>query len=243
MSPGTWTLSATAFVTSGRVKVLPQQTLNSARRLDYFLAENSKSTRAFLKALDHPRPINTLEVVEIGHFPDPKRIDEWLQPIRSGRNGAIVSEAGCPGVADPGAALVTRAHELGLRVVPLIGPAAPLLALMASGLNGQRFRFVGYLPRERSACSAAIRALESASATGETQLFIETPYRNLKLFELLLATCAAATRFTVAIDLSTDAEVVGTRPISQWRKAEQPALTGRPCTFALLAHAQSRAPA
>jgi len=243
MNPGTLFLLPTPLGEIAPVEVLPQQTLISARRLDYFLAENSKSTRAFLKALGHPRPINTLDVVQIGHYPDPQRVDEWLQPIRGGRDGAIVSESGCPALADPGAALVARAHDLGLRVVPLIGPAAPVLALMASGLNGQRFRFVGYLPREKSACGAAIRALEIASTTGETQLFIETPYRNVRLFQLLLATCAAATRLTVAIDLSTADEVVGTRSISQWRDAVQPTLAGRPCTFALLADSQGGATA
>ncbi len=241
MTPGTLFLLPTPLGNVAPAQVLPQQTLLCARRLEYFLAENSKSARAFLKALEHPCPINTIDVVEIGHYPDPQRIEEWLRPIRSGRDGAIVSEAGCPGLADPGAALVARAHELGLRVVPLIGPAAPVLTLMASGLNGQRFRFVGYLPRERSACATAIRNLESVSITGETQIFIETPYRNVKLFELLLATCAAATRLTVAIDLSSDSEVVGTRPISQWRHAVQPVLAGRPCTFALLADAQGEA--
>jgi 16S rRNA (cytidine1402-2'-O)-methyltransferase len=241
MNSGTLVLLPTPLGDIAPAEVLPRQTLVFARRIDYFLAENAKAARTFLKALEHPRPINTLDVVQIGHYPDRQRIDEWLQPIRSGRDGAIVAEAGCPGLADPGATLVARAHDLGLRVVPLIGPAAPVLTLMASGLNGQHFRFVGYLPRGKSACAAAIRALEGVSAKGETQLFIETPYRNVKLFQLVLATCAPATRLTVAIDLSTDAEVVGTRPISQWRQAAQPALAGRPCTFALLADSRNQA--
>lgn len=218
-------------------RVLPAGTLAVARRLDYFLAENAKSARAFLKAAGHPRPIAELAIVEIGHRPDPAAIDGWLQPLRAAEpiDCAIVSEAGCPGVADPGADLVARAHALGIGVVPLVGPSSPLLALMASGLNGQCFRFAGYLPQETSACAAEIRALEQRSASGETQLFIETPYRNEKLFELLLAACAPTTRLTVALDLTATDEVVVTRTIAQWRTAPRLELNKKPCIFALSA--------
>src|SRR5262249_18610627 len=147
----------------------------------HFLAENAKSARAFLKSIGHPVAIQELDIVEIGHLPGTARIDDWLRPLGEGRGLALPSEAGCPAVADPGATIVARAHELGLTVHPLVGPSSLLLALMASGLEGQRFRFVGYLPQDESERASAIAALEASSRAGETQLFIETPYRNERL--------------------------------------------------------------
>jgi 16S rRNA (cytidine1402-2'-O)-methyltransferase len=224
---------------------LPEATLGVARSTSYFLAENAKSARAFLKAVGHPQAIASLDVIEIGHAPDPRELDRWLEPLlKQGRDGAIVSEAGCPGVADPGAELVARAHALGIRVRPLVGPSAILLALMGSGLDGQRFRFVGYLPQDRSACAQAIRELEFASAANaETQVFIETPYRNDRLFEGLLSTCDPGTRLLVAVDLTGTQEMVCTRTIAQWRSldpVERPELRRRPCVFALMAATSAR---
>lgn len=222
--------------------VLPLRTIAVARRLDYFLAEDAKTARAFLKAVGHPRPIAELRIVEIGHAPDPARCEDWLRPVAEGIDAAIVSEAGCPGVADPGAELVAHAHALQLRVVPLVGPSALLLALMASGLNGQSFRFVGYLPRDTEALARRLRELEDASRAGETQLFIETPYRNERLFAAALSTCAPDTRLTVAVDLTSPDERIATRTIAQWRAlpaANHPALARRPAVFALLGRARS----
>lgn len=218
--------------------VLPAGTLAVARRLGCFFAESAKSARAFLKAIAHPRPLAELRIVEIGHAPDPARCDTWLRPLLDGVDAAIVSEAGCPGVADPGAQLVAGAHALQLPVVPLVGPSAPLLALMASGLNGQSFRFVGYLPRDARQLALRLRALESASRAGETQLFIETPYRNERLFASALAACASDTRLTLAVDLTAPAACIATRTIAQWRTlpaAQVPALDRHPAVFALLA--------
>jgi 16S rRNA (cytidine1402-2'-O)-methyltransferase len=222
--------------------VLPAGTLAVARRLGCFLAESAKSARAFLKAIAHPRPIAQLRIVEIGHAPDPARCDEWLRPVIDGTDAAIVSEAGCPGVADPGAQLVARAHALQLPVVPLVGPSAPLLALMASGLNGQSFRFVGYLPQDALQLAARLRELENASRAGETQLFIETPYRNERLFAAALAACAPSTHLTLAVDLTAPAARIATRTIAQWRAlpaAQRPALDRHPTVFALLAEPRS----
>lgn len=226
-------------------RVLPAGTLIRARATEHFLAENAKTARAFLKAIGHPRPLAQLPIVEIGHQPDMQRIDEWLAPALAGHDIALLSEAGCPGVADPGAEVVARAHALGLRVQPLVGPSSILLALMAAGMNGQRFCFVGYLPQETAACAAAIRNLERRSADGETQLFIETPYRNEQLLRNLLEHCSGDTRLAIAVDLTTDDERVTSLPIAQWRSlpAEAgPLLQRRPAVFALLA-AQARQPA
>src|SRR5262245_5604344 len=164
---------------AGSVDDLPPRTAAVARNVRHFLAEDAKSARAFLKAIGHVGPIADLSIVEIGHEPPADQFDGWLAPLAAGHDIALVSEAGCPAVADPGAGLVARAHALGHRVVPLVGPSALLLALMAAGLNGQAFRFVGYLPRDETALRTALQALERRSAVeSETQLFIETPYRN-----------------------------------------------------------------
>ena len=218
--------------------VLPGRVLEIARSTRHFLAEDAKSARGFLKAIGHPVAIQEIDIVEIGHEPDAARIDRWLQPLRGGLDLALVSEAGCPAVADPGATIVARAHELGFTVHPLVGPSSLLLALMGSGLEGQRFRFVGYLPRAESECAAAIKALEAASRAGETQLFIETPYRNERLFAALLHHCARETRLSVAVGLTGPAEAIATRTIGSWCKlsaGQLPALRNRPAVFALLA--------
>lgn len=127
---------------------LPEKTVRIARQTEYFLAENAKSARAFLKALGHPKPLADLTVQAIGHKPDSRYFQAWLNPVLQGKDACIVSESGCPGIADPGAALVAQAHSLGINVVPLVGPCSILLTLMGSGLTGQRFRFWGYLPIE-----------------------------------------------------------------------------------------------
>lgn len=243
---GTLFLLPTLVADTAVEDVLPAHTIDVARRLDYFLAEDAKAARAFLKAVGHPRPIRDIDIVEIGHAPDAARIDGWLQPLRErARDAAIVSEAGCPGVADPGATLVARAHELGIAVRPLVGPSSLLLALMASGLEGQRFRFVGYLPQDAAACVQRVRELEQASRAGETQLFIETPYRNEKLFAALLECCAPTTRIGVAVGLTGPDQCMSTRTVAQWRAlapAARPALQRRPAVFLLLADAGSKSP-
>jgi 16S rRNA (cytidine1402-2'-O)-methyltransferase len=179
-----------------------------------------------------------LDIVEIGHAPDAGRIDEWLRPLLQGHDVALVAEAGCPGIADPGATIVARAHELGLQVQPLVGASSILLALMASGLEGQRFRFVGYLPQGQEQCARAIIDLETVSRGGETQIFIETPYRNQRLFENLLRRCSEDTRLTVAVELATPGQFICTRSVAAWRKlegAQRPSLHNRPAVFLLLA--------
>jgi 16S rRNA (cytidine1402-2'-O)-methyltransferase len=206
-----------------------------ACRLDYFLAENAKSARAFLRRAGHPRPMRELAIVEIGHQPDSALIPSWLDPIEAGREGAIVSEAGCPAVADPGAALVAAAHARGIQVRPLVGPSAILLALMASGLNGQQFRFHGYLPIAAAERTASIAAIERTSLRGETQVFIETPYRGAAMFDAVLATCAAATQLAVAIDLTGAHEFTATRSVERWRTGPRPPFDKRPAVFCLLA--------
>ena len=218
--------------------VLPPATLAIAHRLQYFLAESAKTARAFLKSAGHPAPMQALRIIEIGHRPAREAIDGWLAPLRAGEDAAIVSEAGCPGVADPGADIVARAHALGIVVQPLVGPSSLLLALMASGLNGQAFRFVGYLPQEPAALGVRLRELERASRSGETQLWIETPYRNERVLDAVLATCAPDTRLMIATDLTATTESIRTQRVADWKRTvggDRPALHRRPTVFGLLA--------
>lgn len=217
--------------------VLPPPVLKIAREARYVLAENARSARAFLKAAGHPGPIQQVRIVEIGHAPEPAQALEWLDPLRAGQtDAALLSECGCPGIADPGATVVACAYDLGLQVRPLVGPSAVCLALMASGMNGQSFRFHGYLPQEAGALANSLRRLERNAIRGETQIFIETPYRTERLFDAILAHCADSTRLAMALDLGTASETTITRRIGQWRAtpaAERPALHRRLAVFLL----------
>jgi len=211
-------------------QVLPAPTIQTVRALRDFAVENARSARAFLAALGMPCPVRELRIVPIDG--DAAAL---LAPLRAGRSLGVISEAGCPAVADPGQSLVAAAHAAGYRVVPLVGPSSILLALMASGLEGQRFAFRGYLPRDAQARAQRIRAIERASREArETQIFIETPYRNDALLAALLECCAPTTRLCVAVDLTLLGEEIATRSIAQWRRARA-ALGRRPAVFLLLA--------
>ena len=205
-----------------------------------FVAENARTARRFLAACGHPGPIAELGIAVLDEHTRPAEVPALLAPLRQGRPLGLMSEAGVPAVADPGAALVAAAHAEGLRVVPLPGPSSILLALMASGLDGQRFRFAGYLPANSSERAAAIRELEARSAAaGETQIFIETPYRNAALLADLLRTCRAETQLAVAVDLTGSGEEIRCASIAQWRGAHA-APGKRPAIFLLLARAPRR---
>lgn len=215
-------------------ETIPPKTLAVLRNTRYFLAENAKTVRAFLKAAGHPVPISELSVVEIGHEPDATKIKEWLTPLEAGHDVAIVSESGCPGIADPGANIVAYAQEADFTVRPLVGPSSILLALMASGLDGQHFRFLGYLPIKEPQRSEALKNAERQSAKGETQIFIETPYRNNAFLQFLSETLQPTTRITVASDITGEQEFVKTKTAAQWKKADV-GLAKVPTIFAILA--------
>lgn len=228
------------LVSDGKVAdALPAGTLAAMRRIDRFLVEAAKTARAAIKAMGHPKPVSELVIEEIGHDPDPGKIDGWLAPVLADEDAAILSESGCPGVADPGAQIVARAHALGIRVRPLVGPSSILLALMASGLDGQRFRFLGYLPIAEDERRAAIVNLERQSRASETQLFIETPYRNTHMLASLVKTLAPETRVTVATDIMGAGESIRTLHVREWKELDQAARTlpKLPTVFAVLAEA------
>jgi 16S rRNA (cytidine1402-2'-O)-methyltransferase len=215
---------------------LPAATREIACKLEHFAVENAKTARASLKGLGHPRPIRELFINELPQKLDDEELKTLLAPIFAGHDLGLMSEAGCPAVADPGALLVRHAHTHGIKVRPLVGPSSLLLALMASGLDGQRFAFHGYLPARDPERSKAIQVLEKDSARlKQTQLCIETPYRNTALFHALLNTCQPNSRLCVASDLSLNSETIQTASISQWRKLPAPMLDKRPTVFLLLA--------
>jgi 16S rRNA (cytidine1402-2'-O)-methyltransferase len=206
------------------------------RSLRTFVAESAKSARQFLKAIDYPHPLNQTPIEELNEHTPRQRIAHLLQPVRDGCDLGLLSDAGCPAVADPGSALVALAHAEALRVVPLVGPSSLLLALMASGLEGQRFCFHGYLPVERAARADSIRKLEHDSRTQRcAQLVIETPYRNNRLLEAMTQVCQPDTRLCVAADLTLDTEFIRTLRIAQWR-GQPPDLDKRPAVFVLQAN-------
>jgi 16S rRNA (cytidine1402-2'-O)-methyltransferase len=216
--------------------VLPLHTLESARSILHWVVETPKAARAFLKSLGMPRPIAELSITALGEAPQPARLAELLAPARAGNDVGVLSDAGCPGVADPGAVLVAAAHAEGLRVVPLVGPSALLLALMAAGMNGQRFAFHGYLPVPAEARMSALRALEIESRSmGRTQIFIETPYRNVAMLQSLSATLRPNTRLCVACDLTLSTESVVSLPVSSWRGREFSQYARRPAIFLIQA--------
>ena len=214
---------------------LPVSALQKVRTLESFVVENQKSARAFLSAVKMPRPLQKLSLATLDEHTTPDQISSLLDPLREGRSLGLLSEAGCPAIADPGAALIDAAHREGFRVAPLVGPSSLILALMASGLEGQRFAFCGYLPREKDEREKRIRELEKRSrGEKETQIFIETPYRNEVLLGSLLAICNPGTRVCVAADLTLPTESIKTKTIAEWKK--HPAALGkRPAVFLLYA--------
>ena len=207
---------------------LPESSIRIVRSLRDFAVENAKSARAFLGGLG--LAVRDLNIVVIN-----ENVSTLLKPLREGRSLGLLSEAGCPAIADPGAALVEAAHREGFRVVPLVGPSSIVLALMASGLEGQRFAFCGYLPREEISRKKEIQKLERRSRQEkETEIFIETPYRNDAMLLSLLETCDENTRICVAADLTLPTESIVTKSVKQWRRAGT-AIGRRPAVFLLLA--------
>jgi 16S rRNA (cytidine1402-2'-O)-methyltransferase len=215
--------------------VIPGAVLDRARSLDDFIAEDPKSARAFLKRIGTTRPLQGIRIARLDHNTRASEIAALLEPVLAGRDAGLLSEAGLPAVADPGAKLVRIAHERGVRVVPLSGPSSILLALCASGLEGQRFAFHGYLPVAEAELVTTVKELERHSRRlGQTQIFIETPYRNERTLGVVLRALASDTLVGVATDLTLASESVRTQTVAAWRK-QPPRLRGRPTVFLFLA--------
>jgi 16S rRNA (cytidine1402-2'-O)-methyltransferase len=224
--------------------ILPEQVQDIASKLEYFVAENAKTARAFLKlvAIDHPlaRPLQEIQIAELNVNTPPQALAALLAPLLEGRDAGLVSEAGVPAVADPGADLVRLAHQHGVSVRPLVGPSSLLLAVMASGLNGQSFAFNGYLPTDAGQRTKRIQQLEQRSRSEkQTQLLIETPYRNGAMLEALVAACQPGTLVCVATDLSLPTETVRTQTAAKWKaqlaSGKTPDFHKKPTVFLFLA--------
>ncbi|MCR4922378.1 MAG: SAM-dependent methyltransferase [Bacteroidaceae bacterium] len=213
-------------------RVLPSWNAGVVRDLRYFVVEDVRSARRFLRQMDRTFPIDDCIFSEMGKHADESRFGEYLRPLAQGHSIGLISEAGCPAVADPGALLVAIAQRRGYSVVPLVGPCSMILAVMSSGLNGQSFAFNGYLPVEPDERARRLKALESrAYSEGQTQFFIETPYRNRKMFDALLQHLRPQTRLCIAAGLTTSDEWIRTHTIQEWRTHQLPDLSKIPAIF------------
>jgi 16S rRNA (cytidine1402-2'-O)-methyltransferase len=238
------TLGPTEAAPRALSHVLPEQVQDIASKLDYFVAENAKTARAFLKLvnIDHPlaRPLQEIDIAELNVNTPAAALTALLAPLLDGRDAGLVSEAGVPAVADPGADLVRLAHQHGIAVRPLVGPSSLLLSVMASGLNGQSFAFNGYLPTDAAQRAKRIAQLEQRSRSEkQTQLLIETPYRNGAMLEALVASCQPGTLICVATDLSLPTETVRTQTAAKWKAelagGKAPDFHKKPTVFLFLA--------
>ncbi len=212
--------------------VLPEYNRMVMAGLDYFIVENVRTARRFLSAAKIGRPIEELEFAECNEHTTALDIEPLLGPVLEGRSAGIISEAGLPGVADPGADVVAAAQRRGIEVVPLVGPSSLMMALMASGQNGQSFAFNGYLPIKPAERAKALRHFERrALSEGQSQIFIEAPYRNEKLFSDMLSVLSGTTRLTVGVDITSPSQCIRTLTVEQWRKGPMPDMHKRPTIF------------
>ena len=211
--------------------VLPQTIKRSIDFIDHFIVENEKTARRFIKSVQPDKKQSELKLSLLNKHTETSEHYKMLEPLLNGLNVGLMSEAGCPGVADPGAVIVKLAHDKGIQVVPLVGPSSILLAIMASGMNGQSFAFNGYLPIDNNEKKAAIKQFEKLSQEkNQSQLFIETPYRNNKLFEDLVNILQPNTHLCIACDITLPTEFIKTKTIKEWKKNKVD-LHKRPCIF------------
>jgi len=219
----------------GATHTIPQYVIEKLHEIDVFVAERAKTARRFIKSTQPTRPISVLTVHELGKYTDVSEWRQFLDAAQEGKDIGLLSEAGCPGVADPGAEIVKLAYEKGMEVVPFVGPSSILLALMASGMNGQQFCFHGYLSPKKPQLIQDLKRLEQSSQRfRQTQIFIETPYRNQALVETAIQTLSPNTQFCIACDLTASTEWIKTQTIVTWKKDKLPNLHKRPAIFLLL---------
>ena len=217
-------------------QVLPAYNKDVILSIKHFIVEEVRTARRFLKQVDHNINIDELTFYPMGKHADVALFSKYLEPLRKGENIGVISEAGCPAVADPGADVVAIAQREGLRVVPLVGPSSILLAVMGSGFNGQSFAFHGYLPINPSERAKRLKQLESRSASEhQTQLFIETPYRNHKIIADILSACNPRTRLCIASGLTTEQEYIRSCTVKEWKQVSPPNLNKIPTIFAIYA--------
>ncbi len=213
--------------------VIPMKINELINLIDEYIVENEKTARHYLKKIGIKKSLNDIILHPLNHHTDGKTILNYLDAIESGKNIGLISEAGCPAIADPGESIVRLAHKKNIQVIPLVGPSSILLALMSSGMNGQNFTFNGYLPKERGERISKIKELERlVNQKNQTQLFIETPYRNMHLIEDVLSSCDSNTLLCIACDLTLPSEYIKTKSIAAWKK-NIPDIAKRPAIFIL----------
>jgi 16S rRNA (cytidine1402-2'-O)-methyltransferase len=212
--------------------VIPEKAIETARRLRYFVVEDIRSARRFLRLIDKRFPIDSTVFYELSEHTEVSDISNFLEPVINGSDIGLMSEAGLPGIADPGAALISLAHRKKITVIPLAGPSSIILALISSGLNGQNFSFNGYLPVKPAERAAKLKEIERKAHEGYAQIFMETPYRNQKMLDTILATCNNDTLLCVAADITLPGESIRTMRISEWKK-DIPDVKNRLVVFAL----------
>ncbi len=219
---------------SGTDLTIPRGTRDITLLLRLFAVEDVRTARRWLRSLDSTFPIDETHFFPLGKHSDLAGLGDFFKRVSGGSDAGVMSEAGMPGLADPGNIVAAEAHRRGVRVVPLTGPSSVMLALVASGLNGQSFSFHGYLPVDTSGRRMAIKDLEKLSTGGRTQIFIETPFRNGKMIDDLLSVCQPSTRLCIAADISLDTEFIRTLTVAEWRR-QVPLIDKRPAVFLLLA--------
>lgn len=214
--------------------VLPAINIDIIRKIKHFIVEDVRTARRFLKKVDSNINIDELQFYTLNKHTSPNELSSYLKPLEKGFDMGVISEAGCPAIADPGAEVVKMAQTKNLKVVPLVGPSSILLGLMASGFNGQSFAFVGYLPIQGNERTQRIKQLEKRAKTeNQSQIFIETPYRNQKLLSEILSTCQGNTKLCIACDITLESEYIKTKSINEWKKSALPDLNKRPSIFIL----------
>lgn len=215
--------------------VLPRRNQEVIHSIKHYVVENLRSARRFLSSAEIGTPIDELHFSELNHHTEPHEIGGFIKPLLDGHDMGMISEAGVPGVADPGAELAALCHRNDIKVVPLVGPSSILMALMASGMNGQSFAFNGYVPINKNDRIRAIKHFERrAKSENQTQIFIEAPYRNRRLFEDIISECLPKTLLCVAIDITSPNEFIKTTTINNWRLAEKPDMHKKPAIFMIL---------
>jgi len=228
-------LIPTTLGESDTARVIPSEVSSIVKGISYFIVENIRTARRYLRKMDPTLNIDDLTFFELNQHTDSQVTESYLNPILEGFDVGIISEAGCPGIADPGAEVVRQAHIKHIRVIPLVGPSSILLSLMASGMNGQNFAFIGYIPVKPAERVKAIREIEKRSGVEkQTQIFIEAPYRNTQLINDLINTLNDQTRLCIACDITLDTEYIKTQTVSQWKKGV-PDLNKRPAIFLIQA--------
>lgn len=233
MHPGSLFLIPVPLADNTPAKSFTPYLTDTINHINEYIVENSKTARRFLKEAGLKTPQSELIIHDYGKHNRDSNIDEFFTGLLAGKDVGLMSEAGCPGIADPGAEIVAFAHQKGIKVIPLVGPSSILLALMASGFNGQSFTFHGYLPIDKVQRANKIKELEAlAERHNQTQIFIETPFRNNPMLEEILRSCKAETRLCIACDLTSEDEFIQTKSIGEW-KSKIPELHKRPAIFLL----------